>query len=261
MPAAFSFQYLRKARVVWAYALISVAKGFDIALFHAGEMRVKLCVEILAIPLAQGDAEAEKEDSLHAGADNAVQQAKKVILGVVYKGEYRRKPHNGGDAGIAQRFQSADAFGGWGDVRLDYLAKRVVICGKGHFGHATRADVNGFKQAKVAQDKGGLGLNGKAEAVAVDNLKTLPRHFKRLLKRHIGVAHRAGGDHAFPAPRQKLAFQDARRAALDLYVLEVVVNLITAASAVAVNTAVAAAAKQVHAVLRGEYGLVVGEVH
>ena len=81
---------------------------------------------------------------------------------------------------------------------------------------------------------------------------------------HVGVRHGAGADHApFPFRPQGI-FQQLRRVALHLDILERMGELVAPAPAVAVNTAVGAAPVDVHAApspAAGQYSLGIHKMH
>jgi hypothetical protein len=77
----------------------------------------------------------------------------------------------------------------------------------------------------------------------------------------IRVAHCSCGNHTGFSFFSELLFQNLRGVALDLYIFKIMLDLITGASAIAINTAVGTTAIEVHAVFWGKNCVVIGVVH
>ena len=99
-----------QATVVGACHDVLVGVGANIALFHAGKKAIQLGVKIFAIAFAQGKTNGKAEDAVNFGGYAGIEQGAEIAFGVVNKRQKRREPYHGGDAGIAQGVEGANAF-------------------------------------------------------------------------------------------------------------------------------------------------------
>lgn len=102
----------------------------------------------------------------------------------------------------------------------------------------------------VAQNQVAFCVHGNSESAPFDYFKAAAHKAKLRLAVHVGVAHRACSNHALFALGGKLLLQKFWRIPLYLDVLKIVVHLVAAASRIAVNAAVRAAAVNVHSAPR-----------
>ena len=256
--SAYSMEQLHKPALVWAMAFVSIAEGTYVPLLHFREILIKLAVEVIPTALSQGHADTEAEDSLHFGANAVIQQPSQVLLAIIDEGQYGADPDHGWDTGISQRLQDTETFRSSGDIRFQDPAEIFFPGGKGYLHHASGFFVDRNKEIKVSQDASRLGLDGQAEAMAQDHLQAAAGDLQLLLEMDVGIAHGAGPDHACLAPALKLLIQDTGGISLDLDILERVLHLVTGAAAVAIDTSVAATAKNIHPILGRKDRLVIG---
>lgn len=80
----------------------------------------------------------------------------------------------------------------------------------------------------------------EAEPIAADDLQAAAGQLELGFERQIRVGHRAGGDHAGTPLSAQFGLKQDRGVGFDLDILEIMQHLVTAAAAVAVDTAVGA---------------------
>ena len=102
------------------------------------------------------------------------------------------------------------------------------------------------QQFQIPQDEIGFRQDREAEPIAADDLQAAAGQLELGFERQIRVGHRAGGDHAGTPLSAQFGLKQDRGVGFDLDILEIMQHLVTAAAAVAVDTAVGASAVEVH---------------
>ena len=121
--------------------------------------------------------------------------------------------------------------------------------------------MNPIEKLQIAQHEIRFCDHGRAEAVSLQKLQTLPCQLQFFFAGLIRVAHRSGGNDDAFSPFFQNVLQQRGRVALHLNILKRVRELIAFAPAVAVDAAVRAPAVEVHAVLPGQKGFRVDKMH
>lgn len=155
----------------------------------------------------------------------------------------------------AHGFERGQALAGRRHVRLDLFAQRVVISGDGHFYQHRRQRGDPLQNVRVALHQRAFGSDGHAETVSFQKQQRAAGEPQPRFQRIVGVAHGTCAHQAFFALAAQIAFHQRQRVFLDTYGVELL-DLVTVAAAVAIDTAVAASAVQVHIIVRAEPRLV-----
>ena len=246
---------------VRAGKFVAVSVGADVPLFHAGEKPVKLPVKIFPVAFPEGESHAERDDALHSGLGAVTEDAGKVFFRVVDEGQDGAEPHHRGDSFFPEYFQGFKAFPRGARVWFQFPAQRFVVGGERHLNNSLCGGVDFFEHVQIPQHQGGFCDKADAEAVPVNQLKRFPGEQEFFFQRHVRVAHGAGSDHAFFPFAFQGGFEQLKGVFFYGDVLELVVDMVTAAPRIAVNAAVGASPVQVHAVVCRENVFCLNEMH
>ena len=126
---------------------------------------------------------------MNLGGYAGIEQGAEIVFGVVNKRQKRREPYHGGNAGIAQGVEGANAFRCGTGIGLKLFGKGIVGGGERHLNHTFTVAINGTEQLQIAQNEGGFGDQCKAEAVLIRQLENTTGTIENGVNRHVGVAH------------------------------------------------------------------------